>query len=141
MKESVIELTDWKYQTADTLKDNGADRPRKSGAGSIKKSGKVSQQVEAPKNYPLSYAYGGVSALALGASLFFSADLGTRHSGFYGPASVWPGCLLTWLLFHLKDWILWKMGKVPDEYPAEPWLFSKKRSMYYELFFIEDNEG
>ena len=97
--------------------------------------------MDGPKNYPLSYAYGGVSALALGASLYFSADLGTRHDGFYGPASFWPGCLLTWVLFHLKDWILWKLGKVPDPHPEEKnWIFSKKRSMYYELFFEDDDD-
>lgn len=95
--------------------------------------------VEGPKNYPLSYMYGGISALALGFSLFFSADLGTRLDGFYGPASFWPGCILTWFLFHLKDWIQWKRKVAPDPHEGAAW-FSAKRSMYYEMFFDDDEE-
>lgn len=104
----------------------------------MKKSGKVADEVEFKKNYPLSYVYGAISAIALGASLYFSADLGTRHDGFYGPASFWPGCIITWLLFHGKDWLMNILGKVPDPHPGERWLCSKKRSMYYELFFEDD---
>lgn len=84
--------------------------------------------------------YGGVSAIALGLSLYFSADLGTRLDGFKGPASFWPGCILTWFLFHLKDYIYFKLGKTEDKYPGERWLCSSKRSMYYELFFDEDDD-
>ena len=83
--------------------------------------------------------YGLVSALALGASLYFSADLGTRHGGFVGPASFWPGCLLTWGLFHFKDWLWWILGKTPENNPGAGW-FSAKRSMYYELFFQDDED-
>ena len=42
----------------------------------MKKSGKVADVIDDPKNYPLSYMYGAISAIALGASLYFSADLG-----------------------------------------------------------------
>lgn len=140
-------MTDNKYNTASKL--NGADpnSPAKSDVSPIKRtetmkrSGKVQADIEGKKNYPLSYFYGVISALGLGASLYFSADLGTRHDGFIGPASFWPGCLLTWFLFHLKDWIMWKLGKVPDkpELVGVPWC-SKKRSMYFELFFVDDEE-
>lgn len=81
-----------------------------------------------------------MSALALGASLYFSADLGLRHDGFVGPASFWPGCILTWFLFHTKDWIMWITGKTPDPCPGERWFCNSKRSMYYELYFIDDED-
>ena len=147
-KESIVELTDKKYDTASKLNGNDPGSPTKSPglkkSETMKKSGKVSANIEGPKNYPLSYFYGAISALALGASLYFSADLGTRLDGFLGPASFWPGCLLTWVCFHFKDWLMWKLGKTPDPHPGEPWLCSAKRSMYYELFFVDDedqNEG
>lgn len=141
--EQGVELTDKKYQTAEKLMQDGSESPTKdentASKKSMKKSGKVSAEVEGPKNYPLSYMYGLVSALALGASLYFSADLGTRHGGFVGPASFWPGCLLTWVLFHLKDWVWHILGKTPDQNPGAGWC-SAKRSMYYELFFLDDDE-
>lgn len=95
--------------------------------------------IDGPKNFKLSYLYGAVSAISLGGSLFFSADLGTRHDGLIGPASFWPGCLGTYLFYHLKEWIFWVSGKTPDPLPGEPW-FSRKRSMYFELFFVENDQ-
>ena len=135
-----IEMTDQKnFNSAKKLMDDDSPSKKKEGDGSMRKSGKVSANIEGPKNYPLSYAYGAVSAFALGWSLYFSADLGTRHDGFVGPASFWPGCILTWFCFHMKDWIMHKLGKVPDQHPGEKW-FSSKRSMYYELFFVDEEE-
>ena len=52
---------------------------------------------------------------------------------------MWPGCLLSWFLFHSKDWILWMLGKVEDKHPGK-WWFSKDRSMYFEMFFEDDEE-
>ena len=102
--------------------------------------GKVQADIEGKKNYPLSYFYGAISAFALGWSLYFSADLGLRHDGFTGPASFWPGCFLTWFLFHLKDWIWHLTGKSEDKHPGVRWHCSAKRSMYYELFFVDPEE-
>ena len=107
---------------------------------SLSKSGKVSARIEVPKNYPLSYVYGALSGLFIGFSLCFSADLGQRLDGFAGPASFWPGCLLTWTCFHFKEWIMWFTGKSEDKAPGKPWLCSPERSMYYELFFDDDGE-
>lgn len=105
------------------------------------KSGKVSARIEEPKNLPLSYVYGAISGLFIGFSLCFSADLGQRLDGFQGPASFWPGCLLTWTCFHFKEWLWWYLGKKEDDAPGEPWLCSPKRSMYYELFFDDDGQN
>lgn len=115
-----------------------ASKPKASGAK--RGSGKVSERIEEEKNLPLSYVYGAISGLFIGFSLCFSADLGQRLDGFQGPASFWPGCLLTWICFHFKEWIWWKTGKKEDEAPGEPWLCSPKRSMYYELFFDDDGQ-
>ena len=43
------------------------------------------------------------------------------------------------ILFHFKDWILHITGKVEDKHPGV-WWFSKKRSMYFEMFFADDDE-
>ena len=104
------------------------------------KSGKVAAIVDAPKNFRLSYFYGGISAVALGLSLVFAADLGERHDGLKSPACLWPGCLFTWIMYHCVSWLLWKSGKSEDAFPGKAW-FSKERSMYYEMFFDEDGEG
>ena len=40
----------------------------------------------------------------------------------------------------MKDWIWHVSGKDVDKYAGERWFCSAKRSMYYELFFVDDDE-
>lgn len=108
--ERPIDISPLQIEQPVPHKANQAKAPR----STKKKSIKVQGIIEGPKNYPLSYFYGCVAAVVMGLSLVFSADLGERHDGLKAPASLWPGCLLAWVLFHLKEWLFWKCAKTPD---------------------------